>query len=144
MRKAFGWFVRTLFGLLLIGLVGYNTLETARLRAKVEALERREGFTASGPVPSATPAAATSEGSDGPLAAARRHAEQAEESLRRGDYSGARREMERVGDSIRRANADTQARSQQVVDDLRTQVAALSSKLDALTGRNAAGGAGRH
>jgi hypothetical protein len=52
--------------------------------------------------------------------------------------------MEQAGDSIRRANADAQARSQQVVDDLRTQVAALSSKLDALTGRNAAGGAGRH
>ena len=143
MRKAFGWLVRTLFGLLLIGLVGYNTLETARLRAEVEALERREGFTASRPVPSATPAT-TNEGAEGPLAAARRHAAQAEESLRRGDYSGARREMERAGDAIRRANADTQARSQQVVDDLRNQVAALSSKLDALTGRNAAGGAGRH
>jgi hypothetical protein len=143
MRKAFGWFVQTLLGLLLIGLVGYNTLETARLRAEVEALERREGSTASRPVPSATQAA-TGEGSEGPLATARRHAEQAEESLSRGDYSSARKEMERAGDSIRRANADAQARSQQVVDDLRTQVAALSSKLDALTGRNAAGGAGRH
>jgi len=143
MRKAFGWFVRTLFGLLFIGLVGYNTLETARLRTEVEALERREGFTASRAVPSATPAA-TNEGAEGPLDAARRHAEQAEESLHRGDYGAARREVALVGDSIRRANADANARSQQVVNDLRTQVAALSSKLDALTGRNAAGGAGRH
>jgi hypothetical protein len=135
MRKAFGWFVRTLFGLLLVGMVGYNTLETARLRAEVEAIEHRTG----GINRAAAEPPATVTASEDFADAARQHAKAAEALFQRGDYAGARREMERATDSVRRANAEARERGQQVVDDLRIRVAALSSKLDALTGHGAVG-----
>lgn len=137
MNKIAGGLARFLFGLLILVLVGYNTWETARLRAEVEAMKREGAHT----VP--TGKTAPDVRSLALLSKSRRHAEQAQVFLRTKRYDDARREIALAAETARKVSVNAQAESRDALTSLRNTVRALSEQAGGLFEEGKSGGAAR-
>src|ERR671917_1977523 len=100
MVKTLGSVLRLLFGLFILCLVGYNTMQVAALRAEVAELKRAR-------------AAAVEKyetvAPSGPLTRARKHAEQAQAFLRTKEYAAAQREIAAATQALRQASQNAQS-----------------------------------
>jgi hypothetical protein len=133
MGKALGGFFRALLVLLALVLLGYNTFETVRLRAEVEALKKGRGGAASvaaskpGMGATSAPAPVSDPGAAALLAAAREHAERAQTYIKEKRYAAARREAALAAEAARRAGADAKSESAGALERLRGAAATLAS-----------------
>jgi len=117
MGKALIAFVRFLLVLFVIGLIGYNTYEIARLRAEVNMLraERRSGRSGELSI-----ARVPASGAFEQIAEARSHAERAQALFKAQRLHEAAAEMRAASDSAARANADAQANGRGAVAHVQT------------------------
>ena len=123
--KALGGVVRALFVLFILGLLGYNTYEIARLRAEVAALRGGNGK-------SELVAQTSSSGAMEQIAEAWSHAERASALLKEKKLSEAAKEMQLASDSAARATANAQATSRSTVVGVQKSLSRLSEQTAAL------------
>jgi len=127
MAKAFGAFLRFLFVLLVIGLIGYNTYEIAQLRAEVAAL--KAGKTQDTEVGQGhRPGSGTQE----QIAEAQSHVEKATALLKEKRFGEATKEMQAASDAAQRAGGDAQAQSRTAIANLQGSLSKLSNETGAL------------
>ncbi|MBC8134850.1 MAG: hypothetical protein H8F28_03070 [Fibrella sp.] len=126
MGKALGAIARFVLILFIIGIVGYNTYEIARLRAEVA--ELRGGRKAGGSGAERTHSSGTME----QLAEARSHAQRASALLKEKKLSEATKELQAASDAAARASGNAQAGTRNAVADVQKSLANLSRETAAL------------
>lgn len=124
MGKLFGAILRFVFMVGLLGLVGYNTWETAQLRREVAALRQQPGRVSvrekPGAVSGGNPASL--------LASARRHYDSAQEHLGRKEYLEASREALLATQATKKASESASALSGDKLRDFQQAVQSVSSR----------------
>ena len=126
---------RTLLMLVLLGIVGYNTYETALLRREVSAMERASGqrpHTELNAEPSVVDALTTD--SSTLLAEAHQHMEQAQQMLHLKQYDRARAELTAGTASFERANAAARSDGDRILHQLQGAARELTDRTQSLTG----------
>lgn len=153
MGKAFGALVRLLVTLAVLGLLGYNTWETAQLQVEVDSLKRAHhlapgrGETAGGGASVAPSTAAGEPGGAGAadipalLQAAKRHADAARAHLERKEYAEASHEMALSAQAAQKASAEAGAAGEDRFAALKRTLSAVQEKADSLL-KEQSGGAG--
>ncbi|MBC8101694.1 MAG: hypothetical protein H7Z41_03805 [Cytophagales bacterium] len=132
MGKIFGALLRVLFLLAILGLVGYNTWETARLRGEIESLKQRNAAAtrpagngkAAAPVPNRDPAAL--------LTDSRNHYEAAQKHLKRKEYAEASREMTLATEAAKKATENVGAISGSRLAEFQRTIQSLSDRAGTL------------
>ncbi len=130
MGKVFGVFFRFVFLVGLLGLVGYNTWETAQLRRDVETLRQQASGVSMKEKPG-TPTRNNSEGGSDPaslLASARRHYDAAQAHLGRKEYAEASREMMLASQAAKKASQNASALSGSKLREFQQAVQSLSKR----------------
>ena len=128
MAKAFGGFIRFLFVLLIIGVIGYNTYEIGRLRTEVAALKAgSSGKSASAGTPHAAGSGAMEQ-----MAEAQSHAERASAFLKQKRFGEAATEMKAASEAAGKASGNAQAESRTAVAALQSTLTKLSSETGAM------------
>jgi biopolymer transport protein ExbB/TolQ len=122
--------------LALLTLVGYNTYELSRLRAEVTELRRERAVLSHSAKTDKTGVEDSSF-----VAQARRHAERAQDLLRRNEYDAARREIERATEAARRAGADARAGGEGALVGLRDSARRLAERAGAMLSTTSRDGA---
>lgn len=143
MGKFFGAIVRFLFLLGLMGLVGYNTLQTAQLRSEVEALRRQQGRVGKSSVGGRAVEKVNDKDPASLLASARRHYDAAQKHLGRKEYVEAAREMTLATQATKKASADAGALSGDKVREFQQAVQSLGSRASGLLDQGEGSGSAR-
>lgn len=130
MGKFFGAITRFVFLAILLGLVGYNTWETARLRREVESLRQQASGVTVKEKPDVSVRAGTYSGNDPAslLASARRHYDMAQEHLGRKEYAEASREMILASQAAKKASQNAGALSGSKLREFQQAVQSLSKR----------------
>ena len=130
MAKFFGAIARFVFLVGLLGLVGYNTWETARLRSEVQALRQQSGDVTvkEKAVPSGKAGATTGSDPASQLSSARRHYDRAQEHLSRKEYADASREMMLASQAAKKASQNASALSGSKLREFQQAVQSLSKR----------------
>jgi hypothetical protein len=145
MGKFFGAIVRFLFLLILLGLVGYNTWETAQLRREVEELRQQAGAR-TGRVKLGVAVKVGTEKATDPaslLASARRHYDAAQEHLSRKEFAEASREMMLATEATKKAGQNASSLSGEKVREFQQAVQSLSSRAEELMDQGEENGASK-
>ena len=146
MGKFFGAIVRFVFLLGLLGLVGYNTLQTAQLRSEVEALRRQQGSVGKVRAPVGETFIREKVNAKDPaslLASARRHYDAAKEHLDRKEYVEAARQMTLATEATKKAGANAGALSGDKVREFQQAVQSLSARASDLLDQSEGSGSAK-
>jgi hypothetical protein len=142
MGKLFGVLLRFVFLVGLLGLVGYNTYETAQLRREVETLRQKSsGVTVK--EKAVSPVKAGSDGGSDPaslLTSARSHYDAAQEHLVRKEYAEASREMMLASQAAKKASQNAGALSGSKLREFQQAVQSLSKRAGELIDQDEGGG----
>ena len=143
MGKFFGAIVRFVFLLGLLGLVGYNTLQTAQLRSEVEALRHQQGKVSKSIGGTMIREKVNPKDPASLLAAARRHYDAAQAHLGRKEYAEAAREMTLATEATKKAGSDASALSGDKVREFQQAVQSLSARASDLLNQSEGNGSAK-
>ena len=132
MGKLFGALLRFVFMVGLLGLVAYNTWETAQLRREIADLRQQPGSASI----KEKPGAGSSGNPASLLASARRHYDLAQEHLGRKEYVEASREALLATEATKKATRSASALSGDKLREFQQAVQSLSSRATELLDEN--------